>query len=62
MFNPTCFTQTLDAYAVLVVKYAPPPLLGDGDWSAATSVSFPAGATLAVRATRASSCARQTRR
>jgi hypothetical protein len=40
----------LDSYSLLFVPSVTAPALGDGDWSSATSYSFPTGASIAVRA------------
>ncbi len=41
--------MVLDSYSILFVVSITAPALGDGDWSSATSYSFPAGASIAVR-------------
>ena len=48
IFNPTCNSVVLDSYGLLFIT-ATQGVPGDGDWSEATAISFPAGTTLAVR-------------
>ena len=49
IFNPTCNTVVLDSYSILFVPSLAAPVLGDGDWSAATVLPFPSGASIPVR-------------
>ena len=48
VFNPTCNNVLLDSYSLLFVT-STQGVPGDGDWSEATPITFPAGTTLAVR-------------
>ena len=41
--------MVLDSYSILFMPVVAAPVLGDGDWSAATAYSFPPGASIPVR-------------
>ena len=53
--------MVLDSYSLLFVT-STQGVPGDGDWSEATPISFPAGTTLAVRTSRRTAEARRARR
>jgi len=58
VFNPTCNNVVLDSYSLLFIS-STQGVPGDGDWSEATSITFPAGTTLAVRVPRSNRAARK---
>ena len=61
MFNPTCNNVVLDSYSLLFIT-STQGVPGDGDWSEATPITFPAGTTLAVRTSHRTGASRRARR